>query len=149
MKKPVKAVRFGPTSFRITRADAVRYAGASTDFNPIHWSERMAKQLGLPGVIAHGLFTMGLTGKVVTDWLGDPGKLKSYKCRFANPVVLPDDDEGTEVKLIGKVTKRDDPYWTIHLEVTVNGGRVLSRVDLEVEPPEHLLALAAEADDQA
>ena len=132
-----RAVRFGPTSFRITRADVVRYAGASTDFNPIHWSDRMATTLGLPGVIAHGLFTMGLVSKTITDWLGDPRKLRSYKCRFAAPVVLPDDDIGAEVKLIGKVTKFGDPYWNIHLEVVGAGGaRVLSRVELEVEPPD-------------
>jgi len=133
----MRAVRFGPTSFRITRADVVRYAGASTDFNPIHWSDRMATTLGLPGVIAHGLFTMGLALKTVTDWVGDPAKVRSYKCRFAAPVVLPDNDEGAEVKLIGKVTHFGDPYWTIHFEVLgANGAKVLTKVDLEVEPPE-------------
>ncbi|MFY9292018.1 MAG: MaoC/PaaZ C-terminal domain-containing protein, partial [Methylorubrum rhodinum] len=61
--------------YRVTRADLVRYAGASGDFNPIHWNERIATTVGLPGVIAHGMFTMALAGRAVTDWTGDPGAL--------------------------------------------------------------------------
>ena len=61
--------------YRVTRADLVRYAGASGDFNPIHWNERVATSVGLPGVIAHGMFTMAIAGRAVTDWTGDPGAL--------------------------------------------------------------------------
>ena len=83
--------------FRVTRADLVRYAGASGDFNPIHWNERVATEVGLPDVIAHGMFTMALAGRVVTDWTGDPGALVEYNVRFGRPVVVPDDDRGAEV----------------------------------------------------
>ena len=89
--------------FRVTRADLVRYAGASGDFNPIHWNERVATAVGLPGVIAHGMFTMALAGRAVTDWTGDPGALVEYQVRFGRPVVVPDDDDGAEVTVRGKV----------------------------------------------
>ena len=65
-----------PQTFRVTRADLVRYAGASGDFNPIHWSDRVATGVGLPGVIAHGMFTMALAGRAVTGWVGDPGAVR-------------------------------------------------------------------------
>jgi len=67
--------------FRITRADLVRYAGASGDFNPIHWSDRVATGVGLPGVIAHGMFTMALAARMVTAWTGDPAALVEYTGR--------------------------------------------------------------------
>src|SRR5215470_15628384 len=84
-------------TFTVTRADLVRYAGASGDFNPIHWSDRVATGVGLPGVIAHGLFTMALVSRAVTDWVGHPGSVIDYSVRFARPVVVPDTDEGTEL----------------------------------------------------
>ncbi|MGW5053326.1 MaoC/PaaZ C-terminal domain-containing protein [Actinokineospora sp. NPDC004072] len=87
---------------RITRADLVRYAGASLDFNPIHLSERFATSVGLPGVIAHGMLTMALAGRVVTGW--GKGELLDYSARFTRPVVVPDDDEGAALTLAGKVT---------------------------------------------
>ena len=92
-----------PRTFRVTRADLVRYAGASGDFNPIHWSERFATKVGLPGVIAHGMYTMALAGRAVVDWAGDPAAVVEYGVRFAKPVVVPDDDEGTEVVVSGVV----------------------------------------------
>ena len=76
--------------FPIGRADLVRYAGASGDFNPIHWNERFAKAVGLPDVIAHGMFTMAAAIRVVTDWAGDPGAVVEYGVRFTRPVVVPD-----------------------------------------------------------
>src|SRR5690606_20683004 len=91
-----------PLSVRITRAQLVRYAGASLDFNPIHWNERFATEVGLPGVIAHGMLTMALGGRLVTDWLGDPGRLIDYSARFTRPVVVPDDDTGALVEFTGK-----------------------------------------------
>lgn len=93
-----------PLSVRVTRADLVRYAGASGDFNPIHWSDRVATAVGLPGVIAHGMFTMALAGRLVSDWAGDPAAVRSLSVRFTRPVVVPDDDEGVLVELSGKVT---------------------------------------------
>ena len=69
-----------------TRETLVRYAGASTDFNPIHYSDRAASELGLPGVIAHGMLTMGTALRVVTDWCGDPARVLSYYVRFTKPV---------------------------------------------------------------
>lgn len=87
----------------VTRADLVRYAGASGDFNPIHWNERFAAAVGLPDVIAHGMLTMALAGRLVTEWTGDPGAIKHIEVRFSRPVVVPDDDLGALVELSGKV----------------------------------------------
>jgi acyl dehydratase len=113
--------------FRITRADLVRYAGASGDFNPIHWNDRTATAVGLPGVIAHGMFTMAIAARVVTAWTGDPGALVDYHVRFGRPVVVPDDDEGAEVTVQGKVgAVLDDGKLRIDLTVTSDGDKVLS-----------------------
>ena len=94
-----------PLTVRVTRADLVRYAGASGDFNPIHWSDRVASEVGLPGVIAHGMLTMALAGRLVTQWVGDPAAVRSYGVRFTRPVVVPDDADGAEVELTGKVSE--------------------------------------------
>jgi acyl dehydratase len=113
--------------FRVTRADLVRYAGASGDFNPIHWNERVATEVGLPGVIAHGMFTMALAGRAVTAWTGDPGALVEYNVRFGRPVVVPDDDSGAEVTVRGKVgAVLDDGRVRVDLTVTSDGEKVLS-----------------------
>ncbi|WP_019852768.1 MaoC family dehydratase [Actinopolyspora mortivallis] len=92
------------TSVRVTRGDLVRYAGASGDFNPIHYSESFARRVGLPDVIAHGMLTMALATRLVSDWVGDPGRIVEHGVRFTRPVVVPDDDEGALVELSGKVT---------------------------------------------
>src|SRR5947208_14427104 len=92
-----------PLTVRLTRADLVRYAGASLDFNPIHWNEAFAKEVGLPDVIAHGMLTMALAGRVVTDWLGDPARLIDLSARFTRPVVAPNTPEGALVEFSGKV----------------------------------------------
>ena len=113
--------------FRITRADLVRYAGASGDFNPIHWNERVATSVGLPGVIAHGMFTMALAARAVTAWTGDPAALVEYNVRFGRPVVVPDDDEGAEVTVRGKVAALlEDGRARVDLVVTAGGEKVLS-----------------------
>ncbi|HEY4605467.1 MAG TPA: MaoC family dehydratase [Blastococcus sp.] len=113
--------------FRITRADLVRYAGASGDFNPIHWSDRVATGVGLPGVIAHGMFTMALAARMVTAWTGDPAALVEYTVRFGRPVVVPDDDRGAEITVRGKVAARlDDGRARVDLTVTSDGEKVLS-----------------------
>ena len=79
--------RLPARTFRVTRADLVRYAGASGDFNPIHWSDRAAATVGLPGVIAHGMLTMALVGRAVTGWAGDPAAVVDYNVRFTKPVL--------------------------------------------------------------
>ncbi|MGZ4507600.1 MAG: MaoC family dehydratase [Blastococcus sp.] len=113
--------------YRVTRADLVRYAGASGDFNPIHWNERVATEVGLPGVIAHGMFTMALAGRAVTDWTGDPGALVEYQVRFGRPVVVPDDGVGAEVTVRGTVgALLENDRARIDLTVTSNGEKVLS-----------------------
>jgi acyl dehydratase len=113
--------------YRVTRADLVRYAGASGDFNPIHWNERVATSVGLPDVIAHGMFTMALAGRAVTDWTGDPGALVEYQVRFGRPVVVPDDDEGAELTVQGRVAALlDEGRARVDLTVTSGGEKVLS-----------------------
>jgi len=113
--------------FRVTRADLVRYAGASGDFNPIHWNDRVATEVGLPGVIAHGMFTMAIAARVVTAWTGDPGALVEYNVRFGRPVVVPNNDEGAEVTVQGKVgAVLEDGRIRIELTVTSDGEKVLS-----------------------
>ncbi|MEV6343338.1 MaoC/PaaZ C-terminal domain-containing protein [Actinoplanes sp. NPDC051851] len=116
-----------PQTFRVTRADLVRYAGASGDFNPIHWSERIATQVGLPGVIAHGMFTMALVGRAVTAWAGAPDAVKEFSVRFARPVPVPDTDEGTEVVVTASVKEvtEDGDTW-LALTARCNGDKVLS-----------------------
>lgn len=114
--------------FPITRADLVRYCGASGDFNVIHWSERVATSVGLPNVIAHGMFTMAEAVRVVTDWLGDPGALLDYGCRFTRPVVVPDDDKGAVLTVTAKVTeKRDDNTALITISASCDDATVLGK----------------------
>ena len=96
-----------PTVNVVLRRDAlVRYAGASGDFNPIHWNTRAATALGLPDVIAHGMLSMASGARVLTDWVGDPARVLEYSVRFTNPVVVPDTDEGVTVTFTGKVVDR-------------------------------------------
>ncbi len=120
-------------TFTITRADLVRYAGASGDFNVIHWNERVATEVGLPNVIAHGMLTMALGGRVVTDWIGDPGALLQYSVRFTRPVVVPDDDSGAALEVSGKVSaKNDDGTVQVTLTATFDGATVLGKAQARV-----------------
>ncbi|MGP3985670.1 MaoC family dehydratase [Streptomyces sp. 3N207] len=115
-------------SFPVDRARLVRYAGASGDFNPIHWNESFAKDVGLPDVIAHGMFTMAEAARVITDWTGDPGALLQYGVRFTKPVVVPDDDKGAVIEVAAKVAKKlDDEARTVQVDLTVTsaGTKVL------------------------
>ncbi|MBT2402509.1 MULTISPECIES: MaoC family dehydratase [unclassified Streptomyces] len=113
-------------SFPVTRATLVRYAGASGDFNPIHWNEKFAKEVGLPDVIAHGMFTMAEAVRVVTDWVGDPGAVVEYGVRFTKPVVVPNDDEGARIEVSGKIAaKLDDNRVRVDLTATSAGQKVL------------------------
>jgi acyl dehydratase len=110
-------------TFPITRLDLVRYCGASGDFNIIHWNERIAKAVGLPDVIAHGMYTMAVAGRVVTDWAGDPGAVESYGVRFSRPVVVPDDDRGTALTVTGTVEEKlDGGRVAVALTATVGEG---------------------------
>lgn len=114
-------------TFSITRADLVRYAGASTDFNVIHWNARSARAVGLPDVIAHGMLTMGLAVRLVTDWVGDPGALMEYGVRFTRPVVVPDDDTGAELVVGATVAEKlPDRRVRVDLTATSGGERVLA-----------------------
>ena len=112
-------------TYRVTRADLVRYAGASGDFNPIHWSDRVATSVGLPGVIAHGMFTMALAGRALDTWAGSTGRVRELGCKFTRPVVVPDDDEGVTVVVDGTVKEVTDDAVHIALVVTCDDEKVL------------------------
>ena len=113
-----------PQTYAVRRVDLVRYAGASGDFNPIHWSDRVATSVGLPGVIAHGMFTMALVARAVEAWAGE-GSVVEFGCKFTKPVVVPDDDRGVDLVVAGTVTKVEDGRATIKLEVTCGEEKVL------------------------
>ncbi|MEC4019014.1 MaoC family dehydratase [Streptomyces sp. H27-D2] len=112
-------------SFPVSRAALVRYAGASGDFNPIHWNEKFAKEVGLPDVIAHGMFTMAEAIRVVTDWAGDPAAVVEYGVRFTKPVVVPNDGVGALIEVSAKVAaKLDDDARTVRVDlVAMNAGQ--------------------------
>lgn len=115
-------------TFPVTRETLVRYAGASGDFNPIHWNESFAREVGLPNVIAHGMFTMAEAARVVTDWAGDPGAVVEYGVRFTKPVVVPNDEAGATIEVSGRVAaKLDDDARTVRVDLTAtsDGQKVL------------------------
>jgi acyl dehydratase len=112
-------------TYTVTRADLVRYAGASGDFNPIHWSDRVATSVGLPGVIAHGMYTLALAARALDTWAGGPGHVVELGAKFSKPVVVPDDDRGVDVVVRGTVKEVADDGVKVALEVTCNGERVL------------------------
>ena len=120
-----------PLTLRVTRADLVRYAGASGDFNLIHWNQRFAVGVGLPDVIGHGMLTMALAGRVVTSWTGDPAAVVGYAVRFTRPVVVPDTDEGVLLEATGTVKSIDDENGariaTVAITASVDGKTVLGR----------------------
>lgn len=121
-----------PLQVRLTRATLVRYAGASGDFNPIHWNERAARAVGLPDVIAHGMLTMGLAARLVTSWTGDPAAVVDCGVRFTRPVVVPD-DEGTLVELSGKVRKQhEDGTVLVAITARSHGQTVLGKATATV-----------------
>lgn len=118
-------------SFDLTRDSLVRYAGASGDFNPIHYRDDIAASVGLPGVLAHGMLTMGLAVQPVVDWLGDRGWVSDYQVRFTRPVVV-DPEEGASVTVVAKVGVLDDAGARIDLTVTYNGDTVLGKAQVRV-----------------
>lgn len=115
-------------TIHVDRADLVRYAGASLDRNRLHWDERFARSVGLPDVIAHGMFTMGSVVNVVSDWVGDAGRVVEYGVRFTKPVVVPYEG-GADVEVAGVVKAVDAQTRraTIDLLVTCGTDKVLGR----------------------
>lgn len=120
-------------AFPLTRHTLVLYVGASGDSNVIHWNERVARAVGLPDVIAHGMLTMAEAARVLTDWVGDPARVESYGVRFSRPVVVPDDDAGATVVVSGAVEEKlDGDRVKVALTASVGGNRVLSRASAVV-----------------
>jgi len=119
--------------YRLTRDTLVRYAGASGDFNPIHYRDDVASSVGLPGVLAHGMLTMGVAVQSTVRWIGDPGRILDYQTRFTRPVVV-DPDSGATISVAGKVAQVDDESGTarVDLTVTYNGETVLGKAQVQV-----------------
>ncbi len=120
-------------TFQVTRGDLVRYAGASGDFNPIHWSERFATSVGLPGVIAHGMYTMALAGQAVAVWAGSGDAIVDFGVRFTRPVPVPDTDQGTEISFTAVVKAADADFATLELTAVCGGERVLAQARAKVK----------------
>lgn len=134
---PVRTgTRLPSRTFVLTRADLVRYAGASGDFNPIHYSDTVAASVGLPGVIGHGMLTMGAALRTVNDWTGDPGSVRSYSTRFNRPVPVPEGDTGVEITVEGVVSAVEaDSHAQVELTVRCAGQKVLTRTRVVVALP--------------
>jgi acyl dehydratase len=131
-----EGTEIAPVQYQVTRRDLVRYAGASGDFNVIHWNERIAKSVGLPDVIAHGMLTMALAGRFLTEWAGDPGAVAEFGVRFSAPVVVPDDDKGALLEVSGVVTgKLDDHRVTVDVTAKSADTKVLTRAHAVVRLP--------------
>jgi hypothetical protein len=133
-----------PASYRVTRLDLVKYCGASGDFNPIHWNERFATSVGLPGVIAHGMYTMAQGGKFVSDWAGDPGAVVEYGVRFSAMVPVPDNTDpplggstgGATIEFTGTVAEKlGDNKVAVNVVARCDGAKVLSRARAVVRLP--------------
>jgi acyl dehydratase len=123
-------------SYPATRLSLVKYCGASGDFNVIHWNERIAKSVGLPDVIAHGMFTMAQAGRFVTDWAGPKAAVVEYGVRFSSPVVVPDDDTGATISVSGTVEEKLDGNKVV-LGLTAKSGdaKVLTKARAVVRLP--------------
>ncbi len=118
-------------TFHLTRDSLVRYAGASGDFNPIHYRDDVAVSVGLPGVLAHGMLTMGLAVQPVVDWLGDRGWVSDYQVRFTRPVLV-DAKDGATVNVVAKVGAVEESATRIDLTVTFNDETVLGKAQVRV-----------------
>ena len=121
-----KGQEIGSLAVDLSRASLVRYAGASGDFNPIHWNERFAQSVGLSGVIAHGMLTMGTAVQLVSDWVGDPGAIVDYQTRFTKPVPVADapggenpDTPTNTLTITGKVGALNEEERTARIDLTV------------------------------
>ena len=128
----------GSRSIDVTRTDLVKYAGASGDFNPIHWNEAFATGVGLPGVIAHGMFTMGASVQLVTDWAGDPAAVVDFQTRFTKPILVTDTtgttDPGATIEVSGAIGALDADAGTARVDLTVvsAGQKVLMKAQAVV-----------------
>jgi acyl dehydratase len=116
---------------QLTRESLVRYAGASGDFNPIHYRDDIAASVGLPGVLAHGMLTMGLAVETIVPWLGDSARIVDYGVRFTRPVVV-DPESGAELTIVAKVGVVDEETARIDLTVTTGGTTVLGKAQVRV-----------------
>jgi len=123
-------------SYPVTRLSLVKYCGASGDFNFIHWNERIAKSVGLPDVIAHGMFTMAQAGRYVTDWAGPSAVVTEFGVRFSSMVVVPDDDRGATIEVSGQVEEKLDGH-RVALALTARSAdtKVLTRARAVVQLP--------------
>ena len=126
----------GEAAYPLTRESLVRYAGASGDFNAIHYRDDVAEKVGLPGVLAHGMLTMGLAVQLVVEWVGDPAKVTDYQVRFTRPVVV-DPETGVTVSVLAKIGQLDEEAGTarIDLTTTVDGQTVLGKAQVRVRLP--------------
>jgi acyl dehydratase len=128
----------GSRSITVSRQDLVKYAGASGDFNPIHWNEAFATSVGLPGVIAHGMFTMGAAVQLVTDWAGDPAAVVDFQTRFTKPVLVTDTtgtgEPGAVIDVSGAIGALDAEAGTARVDLTVvfAGQKVLMKAQAVV-----------------
>lgn len=110
----------GSATIELSRSDLIKYAGASGDFNPIHWNDRIAASVELPGVIAHGMLTMGAAVQLVVDWAGDPAAVVDYQTRFTKPVLVADfDGPGAELEVTGVIGAIDADNSTARVDLTV------------------------------
>ncbi|HWL86823.1 MAG TPA: MaoC/PaaZ C-terminal domain-containing protein [Polyangiaceae bacterium] len=124
-----------PCEFNVLRVQLLRFCGACSDYTGTHWNERIAKSVGLPDVIAHGTFTIAEAVRMVSDWIGDPGAVLGYEATFCNPVVVPDDDRGAMLHVMGVVEEKLDAKRVV-LRLTVksrdikvvSGARVTARL---------------------
>ena len=123
-------------TYPVTRLSLIKYCGVSGDFNVIHWNERIARSVGLPNVIAHGMFTMAQAGRYVTDWAGDAGALVEFGVRFSAPVVVPDDEAGATIEVNGTIEDKLDGNRVV-LGLTARSGeeKVLTRARAVVRLP--------------
>jgi acyl dehydratase len=123
-------------SYPVTRLSLVKYCGASGDFNFIHWNERIARSVGLPDVIAHGMFTMAQAGRFVTDWAGPQAAVTEFGVRFSSMVVVPDDDQGASLEVSGRVEEKlEGNRVAIAITARSAGDKVLTRARAVVRLP--------------
>lgn len=132
----LKSLNVGDTltllQYRVKRSDLIKYAGASLDFNPIHYSDRVATSVGLPGVIAHGMHTMGAVARVITDHLPAGAFVSSYSTKFTNPIVVPDDETGALVSVSATVSAKEVDSMFFTIETTCGEEKVLNQTKLTV-----------------
>ena len=131
-----EGTEIAPVTYPATRLSLVKYCGASGDFNVIHWNERIARSVGLPNVIAHGMFTMAQAGRFVTDWAGESAVVLEFGVRFTAPVVVPDDDKGATIEVSGTVEEKlGENRVALALTARSDGAKVLGRARAVVRLP--------------